>query len=146
MTKERYFYGAVYIVRGTLVALVPVTFAGDAMVQVLSMGAILILFAGLQSRLWPWRTEFANFSDLGINFGLLLCMMGGAFLVDVQEKHGERVLGEFLFSAVMLLFAVTAVVLGHMVYRRLRPGGGYGVFLCHHKGGASVLGLSLIHI
>ena len=44
-------------------ALVPVAFAGDPMVQVLSMGAILILFAGLQSRLWPWRTEFANWSD-----------------------------------------------------------------------------------
>lgn len=67
-------------------------------------------------------------------------MMGAAFLVDVQEEHGERVLGEFLFSAVMLVFAVTAMVLLHMVYRRLRPTGGYGVFLCHHKGGAAVLG------
>ena len=55
-------------------------------------------------------------------------MMGAAFLVDVQEKHGERVLGEFLFSAVMLVFAVTAGVLAHMGYRRLNPGGGYGVF------------------
>ena len=44
-------------------ALVPVAFAGDAMIQVLSMGAILILFAVLQSKLWPWRTEFANYSD-----------------------------------------------------------------------------------
>ena len=63
-TPERYFYGAIYIVRGTLVALVPVVFAGDAMVQVLSMGTVLILFAGLQSRLWPWRTDFANYADL----------------------------------------------------------------------------------
>ena len=67
-------------------------------------------------------------SDLGINFGLLLCMMGAAFLVDVRESHGERVLGEFLFSAVMLVFAVTAGVLVHMGYRRLNPGGGDGVF------------------
>ncbi len=53
----------IYIVRGTLVAMVPVAFAGDSMVQVISMGSILVLFAGLQSRLWPWRTEFANYAD-----------------------------------------------------------------------------------
>ncbi len=63
--SERYFYGTVYIVRGTLVALVPVVFAGNAMVQVLAMGSVLVLFAGLQSRLWPWRTEFANWSARG---------------------------------------------------------------------------------
>ena len=102
-------------------ALVPVVFAGNAMVQVLAMGSVLVLFAALQSKLWPWRTEFANISDLLTNFGLLLCMMGAAFLVDIREKHGERVLGEFLFFAVMLVFAVTAGVLVHMFYRRLRP-------------------------
>ena len=67
-------------------ALVPVVFAVDAMVQVLSMVSILVLFAGVQSRLWPWRTETANLSDLGINFGLLLCMLGAAFLVGVPEE------------------------------------------------------------
>ncbi len=44
-------------------AAVPVAFAGDPMVQVLSMGGILIFFAGLQSKLWPWRTEGANYAD-----------------------------------------------------------------------------------
>jgi hypothetical protein len=139
-TPERYYYGVIYIARGTMVAMVPVVFAGDSMVQVISMGSILILFAGLQSKLWPWRTEFANYSDLGINFGLLLCMMGAAFLVDVREGHGERVLGEFLFSTVILVFVVALGVLGHTGYRRLQPGDGFGVFLCHHKGGAAVLG------
>ena len=109
-------------------ALVPVAFAGDAMVQVLSMGAILILFAGAQRKLWPWRTEFANWSDLGINFGLLLCMMGAAFLVDVREGHGERVLGEFLFFTVMLIFAVTAGVLSKMALRRFKPAPDFAVF------------------
>jgi hypothetical protein len=89
-----------------LVALVPVVFAGEAMVQVLAMGSVLVLFAGLQCRLWPWRTEFANISDLFTNFGLLLCMMGAAFLVDIRKQHGERVLGEFLFFAIMLVFAL----------------------------------------
>ena len=93
------------------------------------MAGILILFAGLRGTLWPWCIEFAHISDLGANFGLLLCMMGAAFLVDVQEKHGERVLGEFLFSSVMLVFVVTAVVFSQMVYRRLQPTGGYGVFI-----------------
>ena len=75
-----------------------------------------------------------------MNFGLLLCMMGAAFLVDVREGHGERVLGEFLFFTVILVFVVALGVLGRTGYRRLQPGGGFGVFLCHHKGGAAVLG------
>ena len=109
-------------------AMVPVAFAGDSMVQGISMGSILVLFAGLQSKLWPWRTEFANYSDLGMNFGLLLCMMGAAFLVDVREGHGERVLGEFLFFTVILVFVIALGVLGHTGYRRLQPGDGFGVF------------------
>jgi hypothetical protein len=51
---ECYYYGLIYIVRGTLVTLVPVLFAGHAMVQVVGMATVLIVFAGLQSRLWPW--------------------------------------------------------------------------------------------
>ena len=113
-------------------AMVPVAFAGDSMVQVISMGSILVLFAGLQSKLWPWRTEFANYSDLGMNFGLLLCMMGAAFLVDVREGHGERVLGEFLFFTVILVFAIALGVLGYTAYRRLQPGDRFGVFLRWH--------------
>ena len=109
-------------------AMVPVAFAGDSMVQVISMGSVLVLFAGLQSKLWPWRTEFANYSDLGMNFGLLLCMMGAAFLVDVREGHGERVLGEFLFFTVVLVFVIALGVLGHTGYRRFQPGDGFGVF------------------
>ena len=73
--------------------------------------------------------EFANYSDLGMNFGLLLCMMGAAFLVDVREGHGERVLGEFLFFTVILVFVIALGVLGHAGYRRLQPGDGFGVFL-----------------
>ena len=42
----------IYIVRGTLVAMVPVAFAGYSMVQVISLGYILVLFAELQSKLW----------------------------------------------------------------------------------------------
>ena len=64
-----------------------------------------------------------------MNLGLLLCISAAAFLVDVRETHGQRVLGEFVFSAVMLVLAVAVGVLLQMVYRRLRPAVGYGVFL-----------------
>ena len=36
----RHYYGVLYLIRGTLVALVPVIFAGTAMVQVLAMGTV----------------------------------------------------------------------------------------------------------
>ena len=81
--RERYYYGAIYIVRGTLVCLVPVNFAGVSMVQVVAMTAILLLFAGLLCRLWPWRTEVANYTDVDITFGLVNVMTGAAFLVEV---------------------------------------------------------------
>ena len=80
------------------------------MVQVLAMGTVLAIFAVLQSRLWPWRTRFANFADLGINLGLLLCIMGASFLIDVKQEYGERLLGEFIFVAIMLIFAVSLAV------------------------------------
>ena len=109
-------------------------------VQVLAMGSVLTFFTALQDRLWPWRTRFANLSDLGVNSGLILCIMGAAFLVPVEQAYGERLLGEFMFSAIMLVFAVLLGVLGHALYRRQRPAFRYGAFLCHHKGGAAVLG------
>jgi hypothetical protein len=130
----------IYLLRGTFISLVPVAFAATPMVQVLAMGAVLIFFSVLQSRLWPWRTTAANLSDLGINFALLLCIMGASFLVPVEQGYGERVLGEFLFAAVIMVFAVTASAFVHLAYRRLIPAAGYGAFLCHHKGGAAVLG------
>ena len=77
-------------------------------------------------------------SDLGINFGLILCIMGAAFLVDVEQQHGERVLGEYLFATIMLALAVVLLVVAHTTYRRLKPHMN-GIF-CHHKGGAAVLG------
>merc|ERR1719428_859146 len=105
---------------------------------------MLLLFAGLQVKLWPWRTDFANYSDLWMNFGLLLCMMGASFLVDIREMHGERVLGEFLFVGAMMVFFVAFVVIGRAGYLRLRSFSSddswkWGVFICHHKGGAAVL-------
>ena len=45
-----------------------------------------------------------------------------------------------MFFTVILVFVIALGVLGHTGYRRLQPGDGFGVFLCHHKGGAAVLG------
>ncbi len=101
-------------------AAVPVAFAADPMVQVVSMGSVLVFFSMLQSKLWPWRTEGANYCDLGINFGVLLCMMGAAFLVDVREGYGERVLGEFLAFTVILVFGVVLATIAHTAFRRLQ--------------------------
>ena len=36
-------------------------------------------------------------------------MMGAAFLVDIQQTHGEQVLGEFLFVCVLTGFVVTGL-------------------------------------
>ena len=74
---------AINIVRDMLVCLKPVVFAGDATVQVVAMTAILLLFASLLCRLWPWRTEVAIYSDVGITFGLDDVTTGAAFLVEV---------------------------------------------------------------
>ena len=41
-----------------------------------------------------------------MNFGLILCILGAAFLVPVEQAYGERLLGEFMFSAIMVVFTV----------------------------------------
>merc|ERR1712224_707546 len=104
--QQAYFYGVLFLWHGTLLALIPVTFTGKPMEQVIGMASILLLFGGLQSWLRPWRTRLANYSDVGINYGLILCMIGAAFLVDVGSTHGGDVLGEFLLFCVLLTFVV----------------------------------------
>ncbi len=54
--------------------------------------------------------------------------MGASFLVPVELAYGERLLGNFLFFCVMLVFAVAVGALGHAAYRRLNPAARYGVF------------------
>ena len=117
----------------------PALFPGQPMEQVLAMSVTLVVFSGLQARFWPWRTEVANYADLGINFGLVLMITGAAFLVEVDAAYGGVVLADFLLCCVVLVFLVVLIVVSHSAYRRLVPAYTYGIFLCHHKGGAAVL-------
>jgi hypothetical protein len=135
-----YGFGLVHIVRSTLVALVPVLFPGRPMWQCVTMGVVLLSFSTFQSRVWPWRTQVANACDLGINFGLIVVMMGAGFLIDVDEDAGEETLGAMMFTAVMIVLACIIIAGMWTAYKHFMKGKQYAAFLCHHKGGAAVLG------
>ena len=86
----------------------------------------MLLLVGGGGRVAELQQRSGKSAGFGINFGLLLCMMGAAFLADVWERHGERVLGEFVFVAVILVFVVTIGVLGPLAHGPLRPAAGHG--------------------
>ncbi|CAE8581743.1 unnamed protein product [Polarella glacialis] len=133
---ERYYFGTLYLFRNLLVALVPVIFANTPAMQVVSMGSVLQMFAAIQAMLWPWRTDGSNVSDISISLFLVIVLLGAAPLLEVSDPS---VLGVLVFVAVFALFGAGLVVILHALYQRFQPAKSFGIFLCHHKGGAGIL-------
>jgi hypothetical protein len=135
---EQHYWGMIYLIRGTLVVMVPVAFTGDAMKQVMVMGAVLLFYTALQIRFQPWRTEWANVSDTCIGMALIMSMMAAGFLVPMEEHH-EVVVQLVLVGSFVSVIVVGALALLYFAYAQVKANQRYGVFLTHHKGGAAVL-------
>jgi len=137
--RETYFYGLLLLCRNSVVALLPVLLVEAPNLQVVSMGAVLLASAAVQARLWPWRTDAANFCDLAMVLMLVVILLAAAPLLKVEEGNKEEVLGTLISVALILMVAVPLGVVALMVSRRLRSSSRFAVFLCHHKAGAGAL-------
>ena len=137
--SERYYYGALLLWRNSLVAVFPVLFYSVPEIQMELMGGLLILSGVLQIRLWPWRTDLANYIDLVITSILQVVLLGVAPMLKLDESTSVQVLGWILAVAVVspLLAGLTAIA--YSLLRHYRPAKYFGIFLCHHKGGAGSL-------
>eukprot|EP00439_Symbiodinium_sp_Y106_P023600 s2265_g2.t2 len=136
---ECYYFGLVLLVRNALVALFPVLFVAVPSLQVVLMGLIFVVSAAMQIRAWPWRTEIANFADLVMTCLLQIVLLGAAPLLEIDKDKSSELLGWLLFFAVLGPCVAGAVALGFTLYRYYMPKMLFGIFLCHHKGGAGSL-------
>ncbi|CAE7030005.1 GRM6 [Symbiodinium natans] len=136
---DKYWYGLVLLVRNGLVATLPIVTVEMPELQVPSMGLILLASGALQARTYPWRTEQANHVELLLIGLLILMLLAAAPLLSHDVQRSSNLLGWLLCFPVIGVMVVGAAALlraglKHAWRRRL-----YGIFLCHHKGGAGSL-------
>ena len=132
-----YYYGLVLLLRNGLLALVPVAFGRIPGVQLQLMAVVLLISGSLQGRLWPWRSTVANCTESGITSLLLIVLLGVAPLLLMDTSPAA--LGLILAFAIVSPFVAGAIALVHAFYRHVFPSSTFGIFLCHHKGGAGSL-------
>ena len=87
--------------RNAMVALFPVLFVAVPEVQVVLMGALFVASGALQVRVWPWRTEQANFADLVMTALLQIVLLGAAPLLEIDQANSTEILGWLLCVAVL---------------------------------------------
>ncbi|CAE7427169.1 Grm4, partial [Symbiodinium microadriaticum] len=136
---EQYYYGLFVLCRNGVVALLPIVTVDIPELQVPGMAFILLASLLLQVRTYPWRTEQANHVDLLLTSLLLMVLVGAAPLLNHDQERTYSVLGWLLCIPVLGLavvggLALLRTLLGHLNKKRL-----FGIFLCHHKGGAGSL-------
>lgn len=136
---QRYYYGLLLLLRNAMLALFPVIFTPVPSLQIEIMGFVLLTASALQIRLWPWRTELANYTDLAINLLLQILLLGVSPLVSRDAEKSTVLLGYLLSFAVLSPFIAGLVVISHAIWRHFIPPSLFGVFLCHHKGSAGSL-------
>ena len=121
-------------------ALVPIVLRGLPELQVPLMGAVLLVVNNLQTHTCPWRTDSANLVDVVLTAFLLLILLGAAPLLMMDREQSTTVLGWLLCIPVVGILVVAVLGLARVAVKELRNRHDlYGIFLCHHKGGAGSL-------
>lgn len=103
------------------------------------MGFLLLATSAVQVRLWPWRTDIANYTDLAITSLLQILLLGVAPLISRDAEKSIEMLGYVLAFSVLSPFLVGLAVIGYSIWCHFVPPSLYAVFLCHHKGSAGAL-------
>ncbi|CAE7776927.1 Grm5 [Symbiodinium sp. CCMP2456] len=135
---ERYKHGLFLLYRNSIVALLPVA-VDVPEIQVPVMGTILLASLALQARTFPWRTEQANHVDLALTGLLIIVLLGAAPLLKLNETESSLSLGIFLCIPVVMILVVALLGILRAIVNHFRKRCLYGIFLCHHKGGAGSL-------
>ena len=130
---KRFYYGLLLLLRNALLALFPVIFSPFPSLQIEIMGVLLVTACALQVRLWPWRTDLANYTDLVITLLLQTLLLGISPLIGREAQKSMEVLSYVLTFAILSPFVVGLVVIGWSIWRHYLQADRFGIFLCHHK-------------
>mmetsp|Transcript_111438 Transcript_111438/g.354723 ORF Transcript_111438/g.354723 Transcript_111438/m.354723 type:complete len:1595 (-) Transcript_111438:541-5325(-) len=134
--KKCYYFGVLQMTRNDLIALIPTLLVEVVSLQIVTMSTVLLFSLILQVRVWPLRAAKANMSETMVSAFLLVVLVAAAPLVDASDSETNSGLGAFLLATVIFMFSLVLGLLGHAVYKRVRPSRMFDAFLCHHKAGA----------
>eukprot|EP00438_Fugacium_kawagutii_P015768 Skav224431 [mRNA] locus=scaffold3233:1754:11275:+ [translate_table: standard] len=70
---------------------------------------------------------------------LQVVLLGAAPLLEIDEANSTSILGWLLCAAVLGPFLAGLAAICYSVWRHFQPSNVFGMFLCHHKGGAGSL-------
>ncbi|CAK9010580.1 unnamed protein product [Durusdinium trenchii] len=140
---SRYFFGVLYLVRNTLLSLIPVVLANFPSVQVAMLACVMLMGVIIQMRAWPWRTQVANLTDMVFSSGVVLFLVIAGPILDFETEADEKSYAMFLswsFCLLLLTFCLAFFIVA-VIYlqRRFNPVKPYKVFLTHQKGAAGSL-------
>jgi len=128
--SRSYWFPAVLLTRGILVACAPVLADPPAQILALQFVTMVVLVVLTSTR--PWRVEPAHFLDVFITCGLLLVLCVAAFLIVSSVSPSVLSWGTFFLLVLAGLAAVAGACHACAVrYKRaLKP---FQFFLSHHK-------------
>eukprot|EP00416_Gambierdiscus_australes_P024191 CAMPEP_0171079336 /NCGR_PEP_ID=MMETSP0766_2-20121228/15191_1 /TAXON_ID=439317 /ORGANISM="Gambierdiscus australes, Strain CAWD 149" /LENGTH=599 /DNA_ID=CAMNT_0011536517 /DNA_START=45 /DNA_END=1844 /DNA_ORIENTATION=+ len=136
---DKYYFGVIFLVRGTLVPLIPVAFVGAPEVQCCSMVFVLLVVMCVEMMFWPWRTSTANWTAIFMGVCLIMSVVSMGPIMETTPQDAERSMSWFFCIFTVGVLIVAVVILSLSLYRRLRPQKRFGAFLCHHKASAGAL-------
>merc|ERR1719356_836557 len=94
-------------------------------------------------RLWPWRTNTANITDVCMNGGLALVIGATAVLMPSSARYNTKrsmdTVSAFLTFACSLIGGSFVGGCLWSTYRRLIPAKYWNMYISHHKGAAQAL-------
>lgn len=133
-TPERHFFGALYLSRNFIIAILPVVFADCIHRQILCFSLVLLALGFPQMYWQPWRGLHTNFLDAIFTLGILLFLLFGALLTP-NTNYEVLMLDTHVFLMVVICL-VSLSLIGVAVrlgYRSIFPQRLYWAFLSHHK-------------
>ncbi|CAK9066123.1 Metabotropic glutamate receptor 1 (mGluR1) [Durusdinium trenchii] len=136
---ECFYYGLFLLYRNGVIALLPAVLVEVPQFQIPVTGIVLLASLVIQVRKYPWRTSEANYVELILTLFLLVILLGAAPLLEVDFDAPSSLLGWLLCVPVIGLFVPALLALWRAVWSRLKRQQKFGIFLCHHKGGAGSL-------
>jgi len=131
---DRYWFGAVMIIRNLLIPLFPMTIPQDSSdVTAMLMLLVLLLVLLTAVMVMPWRNKDLNYTDICMNFIMTFTLAIGCMALT-GSKTLSQPLNTALFVISMLAIALGLAVALHQLVKSLRKEPQYAVFLSHHKG------------
>ncbi|CAE7898380.1 ttrS, partial [Symbiodinium necroappetens] len=108
---SRYFYGVSYLLRNTLLALIPVAVASFPTVQVVLLAAVLLAGMLVQIRTWPWRTQVANVTDMLFSTAVVLFLVVAGPILSSESAQDRQAYAGFLSWSFTMLLAFAFLTL-----------------------------------